>query len=83
MKYPTYKNYQTIMKWDEEDKIYYGKIEGIHDLVSFHSKTKEDFEKEFHNAVEDYFAFCKEIGKEPEIPTNTHAERENEKTNEE
>lgn len=61
-----YKGYHTEMHFDEEDNIYYGIIENISDLISFHSDTKEDFEKEFHISVDDYLEFCKELGKSPE-----------------
>lgn len=63
----TYKGYQTKIKFDEEDKIYYGKIENIHDMVNFHGNTLEEAIKEFKIAVKDYLSFCNEIGKTPEI----------------
>ena len=68
MRYLTYRSYKTTMRWDEDDKIYYGKVEDIDDLVSFHSEHVETFEKEFHKAVDDYFIFCEEVGKTPNIP---------------
>lgn len=61
-----YKGYHTKVEVDLEDKILYGKIEGIRDLVNFESETLENFEKEFHFAVDDYLEFCKEVGKVPE-----------------
>ena len=33
-----------------------------------HSFKAEEIEREFHNAVNDYLDFCKEIGKKPEEP---------------
>ena len=35
-------------------------------MVNFQSDSLESIEKEFHNAVDDYLKFCKEVGKEPE-----------------
>lgn len=64
----SYRGYTTKATYDNEDKIYYGKLEGISDLVNFHSNTKEKFEKEFHLAVDDYLIFCEEIGKNPDSP---------------
>ena len=43
-----------------------GKVEGINDLVTFESESAEEIEMEFHSAVDDYLAFCEEVGKEPE-----------------
>ena len=61
-----YKNYYTNVSYSAEDKILYGKIEGINDLVTFESESAETIEKEFHSAVDDYLAFCEEVSKEPE-----------------
>lgn len=61
-----YKNYYTNVSYSAEDKILYGKIEGINDLVTFESESAETIEKEFRSAVDDYLAFCEEVGKEPE-----------------
>lgn len=60
-----YKGYCTKIEYSKEDKVLYGKIEGINDLVNFESDNLEDVEKEFHNAVDDYLEFCKECNKEP------------------
>lgn len=42
------------------------KIEGINDYVDFESTDAQMIEKEFQNAVDDYLAFCEEVGKEPD-----------------
>lgn len=61
-----YKGYETIMRYSKEDKVYYGKLEGIQDLVSFHSESENDFELAFQKAVDAYLDFCEEIGKQPD-----------------
>ena len=43
-----------------------GKIEGINDFVNFEYADIQNVEKEFHEAVDDYLEFCKEVGKEPD-----------------
>ena len=60
-----YKGYFTNISFSASDKVLHGKIEGIDDLVVFESESIADIENEFHNAVEDYIAFCEEMGKEP------------------
>ena len=60
-----YKGYFTNINFSVSDRVLYGKIEGIDDLVTFESDNAADIEKEFHNAVDDYLAFCEEVGKEP------------------
>lgn len=39
---------------------------GIDDLVDFCSETPKDIESEFQKIVDNYLAFCEEIGKEPQ-----------------
>ena len=60
-----YKGYFTKVEYSAEDNILFGKIEGIRDLVTFECEDVKDLEKEFHEAVDDYLAFCTDIGKEP------------------
>lgn len=61
-----YKGYHTKVEYIAENNILYGKIEGINDLVTFETSNLNDVEKEFHEAVDDYLAFCEEIGQTPE-----------------
>ena len=61
-----YKGYSAKPEYSVEDKLFYGKILGIDDLVDFHSENAGSIETEFQKAVDDYLAFCAEIGKEPQ-----------------
>lgn len=61
-----YKGYSARPEYSAEDRIFYGKILGISDLVDFQSESAKDLEDEFHKAVDEYLAFCEEIGKEPQ-----------------
>jgi len=62
----TYKGYSTRVEYSAADCVLHGKIEGIADLVNFESETVEGVEIAFHEAVDDYLAFCKDIGQEPD-----------------
>ena len=62
----TYKGYFTVIEFDSESKVLYGKIEGIDDLVTFESDSAKEIEKEFHDAVDDWLKFRKEIDNEAE-----------------
>lgn len=57
----TYKGFRTIVKYSKEDKVYYGKIEDIFDLVNYESENYEGLERAFHEAVDDYLVFCEEV----------------------
>ncbi len=61
-----YKGYHTKIEFDLETYTVRGKIEGIGDLVNFSSNDLTTIEQEFHDAVDDYLEFCKEVGKEPD-----------------
>ena len=56
-----YKGYYTLIHFDSEDKVLYGKIEGIDDLVTFESDSAKEIEKEFHDAVDDWLEFRKAL----------------------
>ncbi|MEE0842209.1 MAG: type II toxin-antitoxin system HicB family antitoxin [Christensenellales bacterium] len=61
-----YKGYWAKIEYSAKDKVLYGKIEGIADLVNFESADANSIEHEFHLAVDDYLEFCRELGKDPE-----------------
>ena len=60
-----YKGYSAKPEYSVADKVFYGKISGIDDLVDFYSENAKSIETEFLKAVDDYLAFCAEIGKDP------------------
>ena len=60
-----YKGYHTLVEFDASTGTLFGKIEGIKDLVTFETTDTTKVEEEFHLAVDDYLAFCEEIGQEP------------------
>ena len=62
----TYKGYMARIEYDDEDKIFTGRLAGIRDGVGFHADTVEALRAAFHEAVEDYIETCAKIGKEPQ-----------------
>jgi len=61
-----YKEYIGSVHFSAEDEAFYGRIEGIDDLVSFEGNTVADLKRAFEGAVDDYFKLCKEAGKKAE-----------------
>ena len=61
-----YKGYYAKVEYSVSDRVLYGKIEGINDLINFESETAADIEAEFQAAVDDYLEFCMEVGKCPD-----------------
>lgn len=61
-----YQEYIGSVHFSAEDEIFYGKIEGINDLVSFEGTSASELKSAFEEAVMDYLELCKLKGKEPE-----------------
>ncbi len=61
-----YKDYISTVQFSAEDEVFYGKILGISDLVTFEGTSVKELKKAFKEAVEDYLETCKELGKSPE-----------------
>ena len=58
-----YKDYIGSVHYSTEDEVFFGKIEGINDSISFSSVT--ELKAAFEEAVEDYIELCQLNGKEP------------------
>ena len=61
-----YKGYHAVVEYDVLDKMLYGRVEGVNDLIQFESTSSKNIEKEFRKAVDEYLDFCMTTGKEPE-----------------
>jgi len=61
-----YKDYIGSVHFNAEDEVFFGKIEGIEDLVSFEGSSVDELKQAFTDSVEDYIVLCKEIGKKNE-----------------
>jgi predicted HicB family RNase H-like nuclease len=62
----TYKDYYTTVSFDAQQGYLYGKVEGIADLVTFEADGPHEVQAAFEEAVEDYLAFCADVGKAPD-----------------
>jgi predicted HicB family RNase H-like nuclease len=62
----SYKEYLGSVHFSAEDEIFYGKIEGIDDLIAFEGNTVEDLKQAFQDAVEDYVMTCTKYNKKRE-----------------
>ena len=62
----TYKEYIGSVHFNAEDEVFYGKIEGIEDLISFEGKSVNELKMAFEEAVEDYVDLCKRENKDIE-----------------
>ena len=58
-----YKDFIGSVNFSATDQIYYGKIEGISDLVTFEGNSVQTLTLDFHQVVEDYIKDCKDLGR--------------------
>ena len=61
----TYKGYLGSVAYSEKDNVFFGKIEGIDGLVNFEGESVSELTQAFHEAVDDYLAYCEEEGIQP------------------
>lgn len=61
-----YKGYIGSVSFSDEDNCFFGKIEGISDLVNYEGESVNELREAFHNSVDYYLDFCKRHNKEPE-----------------
>jgi predicted HicB family RNase H-like nuclease len=64
----TYNGYAARVEFDAEDGLFVGHLDGINDVIGFHSDTVSALVQAFRNAVDDYTATCERAGKAPEKP---------------
>lgn len=63
-----YKEYQAIIEFDDEAKLFHGEVVNTNDVITFQGTSVEELEKAFQDSVDDYLAWCEELGEEPEKP---------------
>ena len=59
----TYKGFIGTVHYSSEDRVFYGKIEGIDDLITFEGSSVDELETSFKNMVDLHIDDCKAEGK--------------------
>ncbi len=58
----TYKGFIGSVAFSEEDNIFFGKLEGVNSLINFEGESVKELKTAFHEAVNDYIAYCEAEG---------------------
>jgi predicted HicB family RNase H-like nuclease len=61
-----YKEFIGTVHFSSDDRVFYGKIEGINDLITFEGSTVDELETAFKNMVDLHIVDCMEEGKPAE-----------------
>jgi predicted HicB family RNase H-like nuclease len=54
----TYKGFTGSIHFSAEDHIFFGKVEGIDDLVTFEGETVKDLVNAFHYMIDEHIKDC-------------------------
>lgn len=60
------KGYIGTVEFDPDDKILFGKVLGVNDLISYEGGSVAELESDFKAAINDYLDMCKKKGRGPE-----------------
>ena len=63
-----YEGYVAILELDEEGGFFHGEVVTARDVLTFQGRTPAALRKAFKDTIEDYVAWCRARGKEPEKP---------------
>ncbi|RDC62714.1 type II toxin-antitoxin system HicB family antitoxin [Adhaeribacter pallidiroseus] len=63
-----YKGFIGSVNYDDDDAIFYGKLEFIEDSILYEGSSVQELKTMFREAVDEYIQTCKELGKEPQKP---------------
>jgi predicted HicB family RNase H-like nuclease len=61
-----HKGYLGSVEFDADDEVFFGKLTGIRDVVTFEGDSVARLKKAFKEAVEDYILTCKQLNKDPD-----------------
>jgi len=56
------------VEFDDEADIFHGDVINTRAVITFQGTTVPEIKAAFRDSVEDYLAFCAELGEEPEKP---------------
>ena len=63
-----YKGYFGSVNYDDQEQIFYGKVEYIRSLISYEGSDVKSLRASFFEAIDDYLVVGKNKGIEPEQP---------------
>ncbi len=63
-----YKDYEAVVKFDEDTEIFYGEVVNIRDVITFQGDSVAQLKQAFVDSVEDYLEFCSERNETPNQP---------------
>ncbi len=63
-----YKDYRGQLTYDEEARIFHGRVVGLKDVITFQGTTVDELEQALKDSVNAYLDWCEKLGEKPEKP---------------
>ena len=63
-----YRGYEAIVEYDDEDRLFVGRVINTLDVIAFDGASVEELEGSFHAAIDEYLEDCRKAGKTPDKP---------------
>ncbi len=63
-----YKGYEAKIEYDDEDRLFVGRVINTKDVIAFDGTSVEELEQSFQVVIEEYLEDCQAMGKEPDKP---------------
>ena len=64
----SYRGYVASVEFDARDGVFWGKVLGLVDSITFEGETVRELTEDFHNGIDFYLADCAKTGRAPERP---------------
>ena len=61
-----YKEYEAIIEYDEEDRLFVGRVINTKDIIVFDGLSVDELEQSFHAVIDEYLADCQALNKTPD-----------------
>ena len=62
----TYKGYSAKVTFDPDAEVLHGEVVGLRDVITFQGTSVKGLKEAFRDSVDDYLAWCAELGQAPE-----------------
>ncbi len=63
-----YKGYEAKIEYDDEDRLFFGRVININDVIVFDGLSVDELEQLFHKIIDEYLADCQVLHKTPDKP---------------
>ncbi len=64
-----YKGYEAVIEQDENDRLFFGRVINIEDIIVFDGLSVDELEPAFKTVIEQYLTDCQTLNKNPNQST--------------